>query len=211
MQKSTERAPIYAIRRDDPEAADRVVGDLVDLARSAGIEVAGVTQKNIHRIDRIHNDMHLVSLCSSEEYKISEDRGAMASGCRLDRDLIARAAVDVERALLTGTPRLLVLNKFGKAEEEGGGMRNAIALAIEAGIPVLMSVGRLSMGALLDFAGHLVEVTEPDLGAANDWLGHWCPQLGQNDRHAALEPMVNIAILKESKCGTSSPLFPFAL
>lgn len=189
MQRLIERAPIHAIRRDDPEAADRVVAELVDLARSAGIEVAGVTQKNIHRVDRIHNDMHLVSLCGSGEYKISEDRGAMASGCRLDRDLIARAAADVERALLTGTPQLLVLNKFGKAEEEGGGMRNATALAIESGIPVLMSVGRLSMGALLDFAGQLVEVTEADPGAATDWLGHWFPQLGRNDhrpRSAAL-------------------------
>lgn len=189
MQKLTERAPIYAIRRDDPEAADRVVGEIVELARSAGIEVVGVTQKNIHRVDRLHNDMHLVSLCGSGEYKISEDRGAMSSGCRLDRDLIARAAVDVERALLTGTPQLLVLNKFGKAEEEGGGMRNAIALAIEAGIPVLMSVGRLSLGSLLDFAGQLVEVAEADLRAAKDWLGHWCPQLDRNDqqpRSAAL-------------------------
>lgn len=181
MQILIERAPIYAIRRDDPEAADRVVGELVELARGVGIEVAGVTQKNIHRVDRIHNDMHLVSLCSSEEYKISEDRGAMSSGCRLDRDLIARAALDVERALMSGRPGLLVLNKFGKAEEEGGGMRNAIALAIEAGLPVLMSVGRLSTGSLLDFAGQLVEVAGTDLGAAKDWLEHWCPQPGLKD------------------------------
>ena len=125
---------------------------------------------SLHRVDRIHNDMHLVSLCGSGEYKISEDRGTMSSGCRLDRDLIARAAVDVEHALLTGTPRLLVLNKFGKAEEEGGGMRNAIALAIEAGIPVLMSVGRLSVGSLLDFAGPLVEITDADMTKARDWL-----------------------------------------
>lgn len=170
MQKSTERAPIYAIRRDDPEGADRVVGDLVDLARSAGIEVAGVTQKNIHRVDRIHNDMHLVSLCSSEEYKISEDRGAMASGCRLDRDLIARAAVDVERALMSRRSQLLALNKFGKAEEEGGGMRNAIVLAIESGIPVLMSVGRLSMGSLLDFGGGLVEIAPAEVARAREWM-----------------------------------------
>lgn len=186
MQKLVERLPIYAIRRDDPEAADRVVVEIVELARSAGIEVAGVTQRNIHRVDRIHNDMHLVSLCGSEEYKISEDRGRLATGCRLDRDLIARAAVDVERALVSGRPQLLVLNKFGKAEEEGGGMRNAIVLAIEAGIPVLMSVGRLSIGSLLDFSGQLVEVTEPDLRAATDWLGHWCPQLDRNDQQPRL-------------------------
>lgn len=170
MQKSTERAPIYAIRRDDPEAADRVVEELLELARSAGIEVAGVTQKNIHRVDRVHNDMHLVSLCSNEEYKISEDRGAMSSGCRLDRDLIASAAVDVERALMTGTPQLLILNKFGKAEEEGGGMRQVIALALDADIPILMTVGRWSVGALLDFAGPYVEITEADAERGRAWF-----------------------------------------
>ena len=175
MQKLVERAPIYAIRRDDPEAADRVIGEIVELAHSAGIEVAGVTQKNIHRVDRIHNDMHLVSLCGSEEYKISEDRGPMSSG--LDRDLIARAAMDVERALISGRPQLLVLNKFGRAEEEGGGMRRAIALAIEADIPVLMSVGRLSIGSLLDFAGGLVEIAPAEAAQTRAWMVFHLPEI----------------------------------
>lgn len=170
------RSPIYAIRRDDPEAADRVVADALDMARGAGVPVAGVVQKNIQRLDRVHNDMHLVSLCGSNEYKISEDRGRLATGCRLDRDLISKAALDVEQALLSRTPRLLVLNKFGKAEEEGGGMRQAIALAIDAEIPVLMSVGRLSIGSLLDFAGALVEIAPADVVQARAWMMSHLPE-----------------------------------
>lgn len=168
--KQATRAPIYAVRRDDPEAADHIVADMIDLARSMGIQTAGVVQKNIRRTDRVHNDMHLVSIDGCNEYRISEDRGKFSTGCRLDRDLIARAALEVERALMTGTPQLLVLNKFGKAEEEGGGMRQAIALAMEAEIPVLMSVGRLSLGSLLDFAGSLVEVAPADKLDARAWL-----------------------------------------
>lgn len=176
MDNSTTGAPIYAIRRDDPEAADRIVAAVVEIAREAGIEIAGVTQKNIDRIDRMHNDMHLVSLCGDDEYKISEDRGKLSTGCRLDRDVIVRAAVDVEHALLSGKPRLLVLNKFGKAEEEGGGMRNAIALALEAGIPVLMSVGRFSVGSLLDFAGSLAQIADPGLEEARGWFNDKFPE-----------------------------------
>ncbi len=174
--KQATHTPIYAIRRDDPEAADHIVADMLDFARSLGILVTGVVQKNIRRTDRVHNDMHLVSIDSCNEYRISEDRGRLSTGCRLDRDLIGRAALEVERSLMTGTPQLFVLNKFGKAEEEGGGMRQAIALAVEREIPVLLSVGRLSMGALLDFAGTLVEIAPADIVKARAWLLSYLPE-----------------------------------
>lgn len=175
--KQATHTPIYAIRRDDPEAADHIVADMLDFARSLDILVTGVVQKNIRRTDRVHNDMHLVSIDSCNEYRISEDRGKFSAGCRLDRDLIARAALDVERALMTGTPQLLVLNKFGKAEEEGGGMRQAIAMAVETEIPVLMSVGRLSLGSLLEFAGPLVEVAPAEIAPARAWLLSHLPEV----------------------------------
>lgn len=181
MQQATH-TPIYAIRRDDPEAADHIVADMLDFARSLGILVTGVVQKNIRRTDRVHNDMHLVSIDSCNEYRISEDRGKFSAGCRLDRDLIARAALDVERALMTGTPQLLVLNKFGKAEEEGGGMRQAIAMAMETDIPVFMSVGRLSLGSLLDFAGPLVEIAPAEITPARAWLLSHLPEIASVPR-----------------------------
>jgi nucleoside-triphosphatase THEP1 len=162
--------PIYAVKRDDPEAADRVVAAVIAAAEERGLEVVGVYQKNIERVDRMHNDMHLVSLCDGAEFKISEDRGEHSSGCRLDRDVIARAALEVERSIAGGRAEFLVLNKFGKAEEEGGGMREAIALALEADIPILMTVGRWSVGALLDFAGPYVEVAEADLESGLAWF-----------------------------------------
>lgn len=170
MDNRNSHAPIYAIKRDDPEAADRVVAAVISAAEERGLGIVGVYQKNIERVDRMHNDMHLVSLCDGAEFRISEDRGGMSSGCRLDRDVIARAALEVERSIVGGRAEFLVLNKFGKAEEEGGGMRHAIALALEADIPILMTVGRWSVGALLDFAGGYAEITEADAGKALAWL-----------------------------------------
>ena len=170
MEHRNGRPPIFAVKRDDPEAADRVVAAVMEAAEERHLKTVGVYQKNIERVDRVHNDMHLVSLCGGEEFKISEDRGDMSSGCRLDRDIISRAAAGVERSILQGDAEFLVLNKFGKAEEEGGGMRDAIALALEAEIPILMTVGRWSIGSLLDFAGPYVEVVDADAGAGLDWL-----------------------------------------
>ena len=172
MNTNHAAAPILAIRRDDPEAADRVVSKIIALAEMGGLPTVGVYQKNIDRVDRVHNDMHLVSLCNGHEFRISEDRGSLSTGCRLDRDVISRAASDVERSIEAGDARLLVLNKFGKAEEEGGGMRQAVAMALEAGMPVCMTVGRWSVGALLEYAGAFVDLCDADHSVALSWYEH---------------------------------------
>jgi hypothetical protein len=50
---------------------------------------------------------------------------------------------------------------FGKAEEEGG----AIATALIADIPVLMSVGELALPALRLFAADICSMVEADAAA----------------------------------------------
>ena len=76
----------------------------------------------------------------------------------------------VERSIRTAPPNLVILNKFGKAEEEGGGMRGAIGAALAADIPVLVSVGELALPALGLFAGDLCVVVEADAAVVSKWL-----------------------------------------
>ena len=88
----------------------------------------------------------------------------------MDTGALVEAAEMVEQSIRIGAPDLVILNKFGKAEEEGGGMRGAIAAALSANIPVLMSVGELALPALERFAGDLCSIVDADPAIVEGWL-----------------------------------------
>lgn len=54
---------------------------------------------------------------------------------------------------LEDSPEILILNRFGKGEAEGAGLRAAFEAAAISGIPLLTSVKELYLPAWNDFAG----------------------------------------------------------
>ncbi len=64
---------------------------------------------------------------------------------------------------------LLLLNKFGKGEAEGGGLRSTFAGAIETGVPVLTAVRPPYLEAWTAFHGGLAADLMPDLGEVLAW------------------------------------------
>lgn len=70
-------------------------------------------------------------------------------------------------AALERRPGVLVLNKFGKTEAEGGGFRDLIVQAVGASIPVLVAVPHRNLEPWRAFAGDLAcEVTLDGLDEA---------------------------------------------
>jgi hypothetical protein len=67
-------------------------------------------------------------------------------------------------------PHLLVLNKFGKVECEGGGLRDLIASAIDRGIPVIIGVPERNLDAWRDFAGEFAAELPDETGRIMGWL-----------------------------------------
>ena len=130
-----------AIRRTDPTATDALIAAVVERAKAAGLKLAGVLQRDVQRPGRRRCDMDLIDLATGRIVRISEDRGNLARGCRMNMNALVEAAEMVEETIRTGAPDLVILNKFAEAEEEGGGMRDAIAASVAAGVPVFMGVG----------------------------------------------------------------------
>ncbi|MDR3494034.1 MAG: DUF2478 domain-containing protein [Ancalomicrobiaceae bacterium] len=161
---------ICAIRRSDPATADALLAEAVSLARTRGLRLAGVVQRDERRPGRRRCDMDLIDLSSGRIIRISEDRGNEARGCRMDTSALTEAAARVEETIRIGDLDLVILNKFAKAEEEGGGMRDAIAVAISRDIPVLIGVGLLAVPALEAFAGEFCAIIDPDRAAMRAWL-----------------------------------------
>ncbi len=161
---------ILAVRRDEPAATDQKIKGAADRARSAGMRLAGVLQQNSMRAGKKKCDMELVDIASGAIVRISEDRGGMARGCRMDWNAVTRAAASVEDTIRRDCVDLLIINKFGKAEEDGRGMRDAIAAAIEFGVPVLLSIGPLSLPSFIEFAGDFCRIAEADDPVIDAWL-----------------------------------------
>jgi hypothetical protein len=70
---------------------------------------------------------------------------------------------------LKNSPELLVLNKFGKAEAEGMGMRDLIAQAICMGVPVIVGIPERNLCAWREFAGEF-SVELNGSGGVDEWL-----------------------------------------
>jgi hypothetical protein len=104
--------------------------------------------------DRACSAGYLRSLADGARYPIFQDLGRGSQTCHLAGDgaLVAGAAVakDIEAGC-----DLVILSKFGKLEAAGGGLREAFAAAIEAGVPVLTTVAGSQVAPWESFAAPL--------------------------------------------------------
>lgn len=142
---------------------------LVRLCRDRGLSLAGVLQHQICTAPDRRCDVVLEDLTTGHRTAIFEDRGAGASGCRLDEGALAEATVRIEGNLAGGAD-LLVLNKFGKAECAGGGVVDLMAKAVDRGIPSIIGVPKSNLDAWRDFAGDYAVELSGDIGEIRQWL-----------------------------------------
>jgi nucleoside-triphosphatase THEP1 len=141
------------------------------------LRMSGTVQTNTARADRQKCDMDLRLLSSGEVLRISEDRGALARGCTLDTSVLAQAVVATEAALPCAD--ILIVNKFGKTEAEGGGFAPLIGAAICMDLPVLVGVNGLNLPAFEGFADGLATALPTNIPTVIDWC------LSAGLRHAA--------------------------
>jgi len=144
---------IHAIVYDEGAATSALARSLVAFWADAGLRVAGLVEDDTPRPDRRVCDMFLHELMSDERILISEYRGKQARGCRLDTGALLRAAELVRRTLAEAD--ILILNKFGKIESEGGGLRSVIVDALDRAMPVAIFVPRRNQGSWRDFVSPL--------------------------------------------------------
>lgn len=150
---------------------DRAIAQAIEPLRERGVALAGALQLEATDLPGRHPcDMLLQDLSSGEVTAIAEHRGSEARGCRLDVGLLTELAEAVAFSLCSDEPRLLVVNKFGKIEADGGGLRGAIAEAVDLGIPVLVGVPARNLDRWRAFAGPLAVELPAEPVAIAGWL-----------------------------------------
>lgn len=167
MSDSLIAALVYA----DGIYPDRAIARAIEPLRDRGIALAGAIQIETADLPGRHPcDMLLEDLASGDVVAIAEERGKEARGCRLDIGILTEMAEAVANSLQADAPRLLVVNKFGKIEADGGGLREAIAEAVALGIPVLVGVPARNLDRWRAFAGPLAVELPAEPSAIADWL-----------------------------------------
>lgn len=160
---------ILAVVYSDGLAADKFLAGLGYSLRAAGLAIAGLVQLNSFVRDPKKCDMDVEELHSGAVLRLSEDRGKEALGCRLDRSKLAEAAGLLTQAL-DNPLNVLILNKFGKTEGEGGGLRDVLARAVLQEVPVIVGVPYRNLDQWRHFAAGLAEECPVDAEAVQRWL-----------------------------------------
>jgi len=119
-----------------------------------GYRIGGIVQENVKGWCNSCQTMRVIDLMTGTAIEISQPLGPGAEGCRLDPAGLAEAASVVSRAIGANV-ELVIVNKFGKQEAAGSGLRTEIAEAVVAGVPLLTAVPERSLDAWLEFTGSL--------------------------------------------------------
>lgn len=166
MSEFVIAAVVYA----DGVYPDRAIAQAIDPLRDSNLPLAGALQVEPAARGRHPCDMLLEDLASGQVHAIAEDRGSQAQGCRLDVGLLTEIGEAVLSSVRNNAPRLLVVNKFGRIEADGGGLRDAIGEAVARNIPVVIGVPMRNLDQWRAFAGpHAVEL-RADARAIAQWL-----------------------------------------
>jgi hypothetical protein len=110
----------------------------------------------------------VVDVRTGKAASITQDRGRDAQGCKLDPSGLADISHCISDAIEAGVD-LIVINKFGRAESEGGGLISGIADAVAASIPLLTTVRAPYLDAWRSFHGGLATELAPLRRAIIAW------------------------------------------
>lgn len=153
--------PITAVLYENGKEIENLLANIADRLRLEGFTLCGYIQRDRSKPGRSDCDMVLEDIASGLQLNISENRGTEARGCKLDISALLEAGELLMQALEV-RPDMLILNKFGKTEDEGGGLRPLIVRAIELEIPVLIAVPVRNIDSWRKFVGDLNREVAPE-------------------------------------------------
>ena len=160
---------IAVIVHEGGKGADQRLARAVTQCQARGLVITGLVQHNDGECALPGFAMALEDIATGQRIGITEISVGASQGCRLDAGGLAQAAVmlNVERHRES---QLVVINKFGRQEVLGQGLRAEMAALLTSGLPVLTTVRRDFLPAFETFAGaDWAEITA-DAGEIVGWL-----------------------------------------
>lgn len=164
---------LAAIQHTGERRIDGLIASVAGQLRRQGLRVGGVVQSNVEQAGESRCDMRLEELTTGRVVSISQRLGPQSRGCRMNDVALEQIVALVEASLEDGLD-ILILNKFGRQEAEGKGLRTAVAHAVAAGIPVLVGLNSAYAAEWREFCEGEGQLLEADPAAVARWLDA-CP------------------------------------
>ncbi len=131
---------------------DSLLVSLAGRLQNEGYQLGGIVQRNQRGTCGPIKLMEVIDLMTSQVIPICQNLGPGSTGCKLDQSGLADAAQAVRRAI-DGNVELVIINKFGRLEAAGQGLRSEIADTIMSGLPTLTAVSERVYSAWQEFTG----------------------------------------------------------
>ncbi len=148
-------------------AAHALLADFAALQRAHGVGVAGLLQEGSKSAGDAPDAITLADLNTNERFAIMLSE-ACAGSCAVDPSAVAAASAVLRRAV-AGCSSLILVNKFGPLEAEGGGLADEMLQAMAAEQPLLTTVSVNRLESWLRFTGGMCELLPPDPAALSAW------------------------------------------
>jgi nucleoside-triphosphatase THEP1 len=159
---------VAALRVADGVDVDGVIRRAIDILRGRGLSVGGVVQCFGPSRPSGKRTMLVQDIETGELVPIDQDLGPGALTCTLDPEGLAVASVILRRAIAAPVD-VVVVNRFGKLEAAGEGLRADVAEALCAGLPVLIAVKDSLLPEWRAFIGEDVHLLPPDAELVAEW------------------------------------------
>ncbi|MGE4483154.1 DUF2478 domain-containing protein [Acidocella sp.] len=147
MPPCSNLAAILYGTEDDTQT---VLAGMAQRLSTEGYRIGGILQPRLACGPR--TPPKAVDLLTGRHIPLCQTLGPGARACHLDPSGLADAAMCLRNAIEAQVD-LIIVDKFGKQEAQGGGMRDEIAEAVLAGIPVLAAVAMRVYPAWEEFTG----------------------------------------------------------
>ncbi len=148
---------------------DPLLARVAERLQAEGHAIGGVLQSNAEKGECLERNVRLHSLKHGWDIPLLEKRGQFARGCRMNPQAIADVAGRLEAEFETDAA-LFIINRFGRSEAEGYGLRSVLQKAVLTETPVLIGVRADYEGAFKEFHQGLGCSLDPD----EEVLLTWC-------------------------------------
>lgn len=168
METKSEECGVLVLVHARDQTPDPTIAQAVARLEACGLKPRGLLQHGEPGCGKACATLYLDDIGMQRQVCIFEDRGPQASGCRLDTAGLTIAAGWLGEAV-EARPDVLFVNRFGKHEGEGRGLREEIGMAVAAGIPTVIAVNRQYLRQWRAFAGETFAMLPLDAGKIVDW------------------------------------------
>ncbi|MDE2393954.1 MAG: DUF2478 domain-containing protein [Burkholderiales bacterium] len=167
-QDPETRVHAAAILKDGSADVDALLGEFAARQRAAGRRVRGLVMTRPGTDRTCAAPMVLVDVDSGEQFLVSQPLGGASGSCRADPQGFARAS-RVLRDAAGQAPDLVISDRFGSLESEGGGFAAELLALMAEGVPVLTAVAPAHAEAWQRFSGD-AGLLPPRAEALAAWL-----------------------------------------